>query len=727
MLLCAGPTKLVHGMNVNSVLLPSDEPTQEEEAVEEVLKISYKGHIQSLGCTEDLAQGTALGNPNGKKRIEAFGIDGEASLGITYEAHVQGIGWQGKRGVGEIAGTEGESRRIEAFWIDLSPEVKVEYTILYRAYVEGVGWLPWAANGEKTGSIGFGRRIESMEVLLLPIEEAEEYEIQPKLLAELKLPVRAHVQRVGWVEGTTGGVLGTTGQSLRLEALDFKGFPEEVQWVHQSHISRIGWTEVLSKDQLSGTEGRQLALEALSLGLEGSLKEAYDVYYRVHVAKLGWLSWTKNASMAGTSGFGLRIEALEMRILPKEMPLVEVQDEKAKASLEPLEVRIQSHVASKGWLESVGDRAYSGQEEDGLNIEAFKVLGTGNPYVQVNYRVLFQGRDWSAKKKEQQVAGSTGKGWPLEAVEMELSGVLKEYYRLYYRSFITGEGWLPWSADGAPNGSRNQGKAIEAMEVRILPKNAKAPGKVTNPFLQKAVAKKTLVYYAKVQSSLFKSASQSSAIATIPKGTHLYGEVQGAWLITTYQGKEGFVSISDVSRHELMVAGQTILVNKKYGLPSGFGPGENPEARDALNRFLGQGRSEGLRLTITSAYRSYTSQQSLHQQYVSRYGRAYAEKISMRAGYSEHQTGLAYDIGIPGGSSNFSTSFGNTREGKWLAQNASSYGFILRYPKDKEHVTGINYEPWHFRYVGVALAKEIEKSGETLDEYFQVVGPSYSP
>ncbi|MGP0224334.1 M15 family metallopeptidase [Paenarthrobacter sp. NCHU4564] len=124
-------------------------------------------------------------------------------------------------------------------------------------------------------------------------------------------------------------------------------------------------------------------------------------------------------------------------------------------------------------------------------------------------------------------------------------------------------------------------------------------------------------------------------------------------------------------------------------------------------------------LSIISGYRSYATQQQVYWGYVNQYGQAYADTISAKPGYSEHQTGLAMDIGNAGGSCGLSTCFGDTAAGKWVAANAHKYGFIVRYPNGYTGTTGYSYEPWHLRYVGVALATDMQRRGfPTLEHYF---------
>jgi zinc D-Ala-D-Ala carboxypeptidase len=152
-------------------------------------------------------------------------------------------------------------------------------------------------------------------------------------------------------------------------------------------------------------------------------------------------------------------------------------------------------------------------------------------------------------------------------------------------------------------------------------------------------------------------------------------------------------------------------------------------AATALEQMFAGASAAGYKLVVSTAYRSYTYQQTLYNGYVSSQGQAAADQESARPGYSEHQTGLAVDIRNSSDSCSLEACFGTTPEGKWLATNSYKYGFILRYPSDKVSVTGYEYEPWHFRYVGTELAGELHKDHtETLEEFFGVSGGTvYKP
>lgn len=164
-----------------------------------------------------------------------------------------------------------------------------------------------------------------------------------------------------------------------------------------------------------------------------------------------------------------------------------------------------------------------------------------------------------------------------------------------------------------------------------------------------------------------------------------------------------------------------LLANKQYPMPKDFEPGESKEARAAFDEMKASAELSGIVLQAFSTYRSYEYQVSLYNRYVERDGAEAADRYSARPGYSEHQTGMAFDIGEENHESHWaSASFGETEAAKWLMSNAYKFGFILRYPEGKEQITGYMYESWHYRYVGKDIAEQIFKRNLTLEEYLDV-------
>lgn len=139
------------------------------------------------------------------------------------------------------------------------------------------------------------------------------------------------------------------------------------------------------------------------------------------------------------------------------------------------------------------------------------------------------------------------------------------------------------------------------------------------------------------------------------------------------------------------------------------------EARDNFYKLVDKAKEEGLTIRAISAYRGYTYQKRLYDKYVEADGVNKADTYSARPGFSDHQTGLAIDVDNT--ISSFEN-FTNTKEYQWMLDNSYKYGFILRYPSAKESITTYQFESWHYRYVGLKLAKKIKASNLTFDEYF---------
>lgn len=160
-----------------------------------------------------------------------------------------------------------------------------------------------------------------------------------------------------------------------------------------------------------------------------------------------------------------------------------------------------------------------------------------------------------------------------------------------------------------------------------------------------------------------------------------------------------------------------LVVNKRHGLGSSYAPGEDPTAGAAIRRIIKDMNAAGYNIhpTYYSGYRSYSTQSTLYNNYVRSDGKANADRYSARPGFSEHQTGLAFDLCNKAGQL-----VESTREVNWIAANAHRYGFIVRYPYGKEHITGYMPEPWHLRYLGVETATKVYNSGLTLEEYLGV-------
>ena len=216
-------------------------------------------------------------------------------------------------------------------------------------------------------------------------------------------------------------------------------------------------------------------------------------------------------------------------------------------------------------------------------------------------------------------------------------------------------------------------------------------------------------------------ATDNAAVAVVDDSGRIIGKGEGQCVITACLESDPKVAASitvnvtnPTSADGLTYINGILIVNKTYALPSTYSPDVDSEANAALAKMFQAAKADGISLTVVSGYRSYERQNTLYNNYVARDGVEAADTYSARPGHSEHQTGLAFDL------NSLEESFGETKEGIWLREHCWEYGFIIRYPKGKEDITGYMYEPWHVRYLGETVAKSVFESGLCLEEYLNV-------
>ncbi|MBT2571570.1 D-alanyl-D-alanine carboxypeptidase family protein [Planococcus sp. ISL-110] len=285
--------------------------------------------------------------------------------------------------------------------------------------------------------------------------------------------------------------------------------------------------------------------------------------------------------------------------------------------------------------------------------------------------------------------------------------------------------------NGFPGGAFKPKEALQRQHFAGFMARLLAPAQFPLPAAQ---PEKPVTYKTNDQLNMRSKAGVGNPIvASIPEGATVeYLGKEGNWYKVEYGTKAGWVNSAYLTKETpgkssvypapsietpgTYVSG-VLIVNKNYSLPSSYNPGVSILAQKAVDAMMIEAKKQGVQLTAFSTFRSYNRQKELYTSYVSKHGAAEANRFSAKPGHSEHQTGLAFDFGGSDQSKWLKESFEATKEGKWLAANAHNYGFILRYPKGKETVTGYMHEPWHYRYLGSELAGQVKDSGKTLEEY----------
>ena len=291
----------------------------ENSVVSSSPSISYQTHVQDYGWQSWKSNGEVSGTVGQSKRLEGINIKlSNINGSIEYKTHVQDIGWQDWKSNGQMSGTSGQSKRLEAIKVKLSGEAANQYDVYYRVHAQDYGWLDWAKNGESAGTEGYSKRLEGIQIVLVKKgENAPGSTSRPFIYKMIKY--QTHVQNIGWQgEKADGEMSGTTGQSLRLEAIKIQlSSSIDGGIVYKTHVQDYGWLNFVTNGQASGTTGQAKRLEAIQMQLTGNAMNQYDLYYRVHAQNFGWLGWAKNGESSGTAGYSYRLEGIQIVLVPK--------------------------------------------------------------------------------------------------------------------------------------------------------------------------------------------------------------------------------------------------------------------------------------------------------------------------------------------------------------------------------------------------------------------------
>ncbi len=288
---------------------------------------------------------------------------------------------------------------------------------------------------------------------------------------------------------------------------------------------------------------------------------------------------------------------------------------------------------------------------------------------------------------------------------------------VYSVNLEIGESQMPW-VTMSPETSTEKGEIWKSSDEKIA--TVDDIGNITavagGECYVTVTSKNNPAVYAEVKVTVTDpNAAPSNAIGQTPTSASTDIANQSATAAKPEDATGGIVTVSDTKQIDGATYVQGILVaNKSYSLPADYDPGLDPTTKSQFDVLSSAAAEEGLNIWLASGYRSYQYQEEIYNGYVDGYGKDTADTFSARPGHSEHQTGLAIDVNT------IDDSFADTPEAEWLAENCYKYGFIIRYPKGKEDITGYKYEPWHIRYLGVEKATAVYNSGLTLEEYLGI-------
>ena len=293
---------------------------------------------------------------------------------------------------------------------------------------------------------------------------------------------QSHVESIGWQNWRINGWMsGTSGRSLRLEAMQIhlKNANGGIQY--QTHVQNIGWMDWVSDGAASGTSGRSLRLEAIRIRLTGAVAKQYDIYYRVHAQNVGWMGWAKNGEASGTAGYSYRLEGIEIQLVAKGAAAPGSTD---RAFVEPFGVSYQSHVQNIGWQGWKSNGEASGTSGQALRLEGMNIKLEGIDG-GIEYRTHVQNIGWMDWVANGAVSGTSGRSLRLEAINIRLTGNAANRYDIYYRVHAQNVGWMGWAKNGDAAGTAGFSYRLEAIQIQLVDKGGAAPGSMANAFIQK--------------------------------------------------------------------------------------------------------------------------------------------------------------------------------------------------------------------------------------------------
>ena len=479
-----------------------EEPEQEPEGSEEEKpesenkpELTYRVHVQSIGWQEECKEGEMAGTSGQSLRLEAMEIHlnniSEEQGTIEYTTHVQTYGWKDFVSNGEVSGTTGESKRLEAMKIRLTGQLAEEYDIYYRVHIQTYGWLDWACNGASAGSAGMGKRLEAMEIRLVKKgEDAPGSTDKPFM--HYQVGYQTHSQYYGWQKQVYDDeVAGVVGEKKRLEAIKIvlpeQEYEGDIQY--RVYLQTYGWQDWKKNGELAGLTGEGKRIEAIEIQLTGEMAEYYDVYYSVHMAKIGWCNYALNGETTGSMNLSKQIEAVKICLVKKGEEAPETEGRKFVEGYATQDFYYAGYIQDTGESGNVAQGEILGtvgQKKRLENIVLYLDRDSENkPEGSIRYATHLSGLGWQDEVEMGTISGSQDGSHGIEAIRISLSGDISRYYDVYYRTHVAKYGWLGWAKNGQDAGTTKNGYRMEAILIKLVSKDAAAPGSNSNYYTEK--------------------------------------------------------------------------------------------------------------------------------------------------------------------------------------------------------------------------------------------------
>ena len=387
-----------------------------------------------------------------------------SSLGIKYRTHVQNEGWQNYVKDEQIAGTSGKSLRLEAIDMQLVNS-KQNINLKYQVHVQNIGWQDWKKNGEMAGTSGKSFRLEAIRICL---DSSDEYSVM----------YRVHVQNIGWQEWKTDGeIAGTSGQGLRLEAIQIKIVPKQKKSRIYIDTPINGDTYYSSSNiNVQGWKMANVSNSTIKAYIDDKEIEANKITYYNRTDVINSILDYGTATQNPKSGFKFNISTSNLSSGKHTIKIVAYSGSSILTTNsvnfyvdKQLHVTYRSHVQNVGWQGYVKDGQMAGTSGKSYRVEALNINLINAPSnAKILYRTHVQNIGWQQWKSDGELTGTSGQSLRIEALQIKLENM--DEYTVEYQVHIQDIGWSGWYIDGETAGTVGQGKRIEALRIRIVSK-----------------------------------------------------------------------------------------------------------------------------------------------------------------------------------------------------------------------------------------------------------------
>ena len=451
----------------------------------------FIGDPDAVTVSGSAVSGESLGSSSGQKATIggkgakmlhsiSLSVAGQTDNGSISYSVMDGYSGRGASSTDGGAVKAVSGAPVKAIKLSLSGQLAANYDIWYRACDSGNGWTGWTSNGQACGVSGGSSGLCGIEIALVSKGQSSPGSTANAFIetSGIGLVSQAHVASAGWLAPVGNGeTAGQTGKSRSLQALYVATQGIDASVEVSAHVANIGWQPYVSGADYAGTVGRGLAIQAVKLRLTGNDASKYDIYYRIHAADYGWLGWAKNDAAAGTVGLSKQAAAIQVKLVAKGSFDAPAQDHAALIQLPGFSAKVN--------CSGLGSGEIAGTVGQSRAIEAMQLsLSDSSMSGGISYSAHVSNIGWQSAVSDGATSGTVVQGQQIQAVKINLTGEVSNYFDVWYRVHVSNYGWLGWTKNGSPAGTTKLGIPVQALQVKIVPKGASAPGSTFDSYFE---------------------------------------------------------------------------------------------------------------------------------------------------------------------------------------------------------------------------------------------------